>query len=165
VSTHSTAGELRLAETHFRRALEFAPGHAESRVRLARVTGTLGRHEEAAAVLRQAIAGSGNRRLLYFANLFLGREEQVLGHHDGAREAFEQAASLFPEAQSPRLALSQLTWQSGDRRGALRAVSPVWTLPPVGNARADPWWEYYTTHAAKAETLLAELRRPYLRVR
>jgi len=163
VSARSTDGELRLAETHFRRAIEFAPGHTEARVRLARIIGTHGRHEEAAADLKQAIAGSGNRRLLYFANLFLGREEQALGNHDGARAAFEQAAALFPEAQSPRLALSQLRWRSGDRSVALRAISRLWTLPPDGNARADPWWRYYTTHVVEAETLLAELRRPFLR--
>jgi tetratricopeptide (TPR) repeat protein len=165
VSTRSSDGELRLAETHFRRALEFAPDHTEARIRRARVIGTLGRHEEAAADLRHATASSGNRRLSYFAHLFLGREEQVLGHHDSAREAFEQAASLFPNAQSPRFALSQLEWRSGDRRGALGAVSPVWTLASDGNARVDPWWQYYMAEAAKAEALLAELRQPFLRAR
>jgi tetratricopeptide (TPR) repeat protein len=165
VSARATGEELRLAEAHFRRTLEIAPGHTESRVRLARVAGTLGRHEEAAADLKRAIAGSGNRRLLYFAHLFLGREEQALGHHDAAGAAFEQAAALFPEAQSPRLALSQLTWRSGDRSGALESMSSLWTLPSDENARADPWWQYYATHVVEAETLLAELRRPFLRVR
>jgi tetratricopeptide (TPR) repeat protein len=165
VSAGATGEELRLAETHFRRALGFAPGHTEARVRHARVIGTLGRHEEAAADLKQAIANSGNRRLLYFANLFLGREEQALGRLDAAREAFEQAAALFPEAQSARLALSQLTWRAGDRSGALGSMSSLWTLPADESARVDPWWQYYATHVVEAETLLAELRRPFLRGR
>ena len=72
--------------------------------------------------------------------LFLGVEEQLLGRLDLAGESFDKAAGLYPRAQSPYLALSQLARRSGDRLGAHRAIQQVLALSADDREREDPWW-------------------------
>jgi tetratricopeptide (TPR) repeat protein len=137
--------ELGRAERLFRQALAVEPDNADARVRLGRVVGQLGRHREAVAELRKAIGAGLAGESLYYAELFLGREEESLGNRTAARESYEKASKLYPRAQSPRLALSQLDWQSGDRAAALRALESMSNLPPH-ELEGDPWWTYYAVH-------------------
>jgi hypothetical protein len=65
---------------------------------------------------------------------------------------------LFPRAQSPRLALSQIANRSGDRRAALDAIRPVLGPPADEFDRADPWWTYHVEQGRSAEVQLAKLR-------
>jgi hypothetical protein len=67
-----------------------------------------------------------NRQLRYYAWLFLGA---ATANSDEALSAYEEAARLYPTAQSPRLAL-------GDRSALL-------SLPLDENEREDPWWSYH----------------------
>lgn len=159
----SDRSELREAETLFRRTLEIKPDHAEARMRYGRVLGALGRHAEAAVELRRAVAELREAQMLYYAQLFLGAEEEALGNRDPARAAYERAAELSPRAQSPLLALSQLARRYGDRPAALRAMEWLFTLPDEDrNERDDPWWRYYVDQARDADELLDAIRQPYL---
>jgi tetratricopeptide (TPR) repeat protein len=158
----SARAELRQAEGSFRRALEIEPAHVEARLRHGRALGSLGRHLEAVGELRQVVAAAPTEPLLrYYAELFLGAEEEELGHRDAARLAYEQAAALYPDAQSPLLAISRLERSSGNRPAALRALQQVFALSPHADARDDPWWIYNTVQARNAEALLDEVRRPF----
>lgn len=159
----SDRSELRQAETLFRRALEIKPDHAEARMRYGRVLGVLGRHVEAAVELRRAVAELRETQLLYYAELFLGAEDEALGNRDAARAAYEHAATQSPKAQSPLLALSQLARRYGDRPAALRAMDRLFMLP--GDERSDeddPWWTYYVAQARDADQLLDAMRQPFL---
>src|SRR5207247_9478776 len=118
------------------------PDHVEARLRHGRVLGGLGRHADAAAELRQAIASADDSLLRYYADLFLGAAEEELGHRDAARLAYEQAAALYPDAQSPLVALSRLARRYGDRPGALHAIQRVCALSADAHARHDPGWTY-----------------------
>jgi hypothetical protein len=158
----SEHGELRQAETFFRRALNVAPGFVEARIRLGHAIGRLGQHADAAGELRRAIAATEDSLLLYYAELFLGGEEEALGRRDAARDSYERAAALYPLAQSPHLALSHLARRFGDRPGALRAIQQVLKLPAAGSDRVDPWWAYHIAQGRNADALLADLRRPFL---
>jgi tetratricopeptide (TPR) repeat protein len=151
--------ELERAERFFRQTLGLDPGQTDARLRLGHTLGELGRHDEAAIELRRAIEARPNGPQLYFAELFLGHEEQALGRSDAAKQHYENAAELYPKAQSPRLALSQLARQSGDRPGALRALRGVTALPPDEGYRWDPWWGYYNAHQEDSERLLDEMRK------
>ena len=157
----SAGEELQQAESFFRQALKSAPDLTEPRIRLGRVLEQLEHPQEAVTELRQAAAGTQNELLEYYANLFLGQAEQALGHREAARDAFQRAAMLYPRAQSPRLALSQLARRSGDRSGALGAIQEVLTLPSDETKREDPWWRYNDTHVPDADTLLEELRKRF----
>jgi tetratricopeptide (TPR) repeat protein len=140
----STArAELVKAERFFRDSLAQRPEHVETRLRRGRVLDDLGRHEEAAAELRRAMADGASGSLLYLAELFLGRAEEASGHYDAARTAFEHASALYPNAQSPRLALSQIARRAGDRRAAQRELQVIAKLPDDERRREDPWWFYY----------------------
>jgi tetratricopeptide (TPR) repeat protein len=135
--------ELSRAERFFRDALMQQPEHVAARIRHGHVLGELGRHEEAAGQLRRAIADGASGDHLYLAELFLGRVEDARGNHEAARAAFERASTLYPNAQSPRLALSQIARRVGDRASAQHHVRAIAKLPDDERRREDPWWRYY----------------------
>jgi tetratricopeptide (TPR) repeat protein len=152
--------ERALAASFFEQALERNPDLVEARLRLGRVRGLQGRHDEAVSHLRLALAATGDTLLQYYGQLFLGREEVALGHRAQAQAAFERAAALYPRAQSPRLALSQLARAAGDRAGALASLRQVLRGPAT--TEDDPWWLYDTAAGRHMNALLAELCKPFL---
>ena len=135
--------ELAKAERYFRDSLAHRPEHVEARIRRGRVLDDLGRHDEASDELRRAMADGASGPLLYLAELFLGRAEEASGRYERARAAFEHASALYPNAQSPRLALSQIARRMGDRRAAQRELQMIARLPDDERRREDPWWFYY----------------------
>ena len=152
-SVRPAADEFRTAESLYRRALDVAPADAEILLRLGRVVGQLGRHEEAIALLKRAAAGLSVPALKYDVQLFLGREHQALGHLDLSRASFEEAARLFPRAQSPRLSLSQIAVLEGrtnDAEDALRAVLAA----SKGEDGTDPWEDYAFSHLRDLPALM-----------
>ena len=149
---------LEQARAFFRQALDYDPAHVEARLRLGRVLGALGRDEEAASELPKALAAATSPRLEYYAALFLGGTQARLGRADAARASFERAATLYPKAQSPRLALSSLARAAGDRSSATRILMKA--LPPKHEDDfMDPWWMYFGTPMDRADDLLFEWRR------
>jgi tetratricopeptide (TPR) repeat protein len=136
-------GELVKAERFFRASLAQRPDDLEARVRHGHVLDALGRHEEGAEELRRVIVAGASDHLLYLAQLFLGRAREALGHDAAARTAFERASALFPNAQSPRLALSQIARRAGNRAAAQRELHAIAALPDDERRREDPWWLYY----------------------
>jgi hypothetical protein len=154
----SLRSNLRQAERFFGRAVELDGNFDEARLHLGRVAGLEGHHEDAANELRRVTAAAGDPVTQYYAWLFRGVEEQSLGRLDVARESFDKAAGLYPRAQSPYLALSQLARRSGDRPGAHRAIQRVLALSADDRKREDPWWTYLAGSAANAQTLLSQTR-------
>jgi len=107
------------------------------------VLGDLGQHEQAVAELRRAVQNGAADQLLYFAHLFLARNHEALGNYDEARAELERAAALFPQAQTPRLALSHIARRTGNRAAAQRELQLLATMPAGERQREDPWWNYY----------------------
>ena len=137
----SASGELGRAEDLLRQALRQNPGHAEARLRLGNVLGLRGRHAEALRELERVVAEAGENRLLaYYARLLHGRELEASGRLSEARAAYQQATRLFPAAQTPRIALSQLLRASGDADAAGAMLERL-----VDEAADDPWWDYYSS--------------------
>ncbi|HET9360605.1 MAG TPA: tetratricopeptide repeat protein [Vicinamibacterales bacterium] len=159
-TTSSVRGEgaaLREAERLFRQALDRDPLHVETRLRLGRVLGRRGRHEEAARELRQARAATESMLLQYYANMFMGAELEALGRTTEAREAYELAADTYQKAQAPRLALNAMAASAGDRTEALRVIESA-LRPASIEPDDDPWWDYYTAQARATDVLLGQLR-------
>jgi len=161
-SIRSARAELQQAESFFRQAVKSDPTLTEARVRLGRVLDLLGRHQDGASELRRSASETEDALLLYYADLFLGQADLALGRLDEARSAFERAASWYPRAQSPRLALSQLARQVGDRAGALAAMEHVLDLPAAEGEREDPWWYYNEVHVPDSDHLLDEMRQAFV---
>lgn len=142
LDVRSQSVELREAEAQFRRAIEIDPEFAEARLRRGRVLARQGKHHEAAAELRLALKAAREPLLEYYARLFLGAEEEALGRFAVARALYEQAATLYPHAQAPRMALSQLAHRSGNRAAARDALNTVLESSAVKGEDDDPWWTY-----------------------
>jgi tetratricopeptide (TPR) repeat protein len=144
VSTIGTAhAELTRAERYYRDALVNDPDHADARLRHGRVLGELGHHKEAIADLRRVVDDGASGARLYLAHLFLSRAYEALGEYEAARTSLELAAALYPNAQTPRLALSNIARRMGSRAAAQRELQILAKLPDAERQREDPWWDYY----------------------
>jgi tetratricopeptide (TPR) repeat protein len=151
--------ELRLAEALLKRALDRQPAFVEARIRYGRVLTLLDRPDDAVKELRRATDAAGDPVLGYFAQLFLGAASEAANRRDEARRAYERAAALAPQAQSPRLSLSQLAARAGDRRAAMRALEPMLEQGSGVDDRSDPWWVYATSQGRAADALMIEARK------
>lgn len=158
----STRAELRRARDHLERAVRLDASLTEARVRLGRVLGRTGNHGDAAVELRQAVAAEPEPLLAYYAHLFLGAEEEALGRLTEAREAYRHAASLYPDAPTPRIALSHLMRRQGHRDEALRLIGEVLAQESEPSARADPMRRYYRSAGRNVKALLREMARLHL---
>ena len=153
--------ELRQAEQYLHRAVELDPANAEAQLRFGWVLLQRNQRERALAALRTARAASREHVLQYYASLFLGVAEAE-GAPDAAAEAFERAARLFPTAQAPLLALSELALGRGDRAAAIAALDRLAALPTSG--RDDPWWTYDVEFGRSWRATMARLYAQLSRV-
>ena len=151
--------ELKLARQFYENAIESNPSFSEARLRLGRVLGLLGDHQQAALELQQAQVSMQDSQLLYYASLYLGREFEALSRRNEARSQYERAATLCPTAQVPLLSLSHLAHSSGDTAGALLAVQRMFALPREDSWQDDPWWVYDIAHVRDAGAFIEELHK------
>jgi len=158
----SDRAELRQAEGFYRRALAADSSLPELHLRFGHVLLLLEREADAVKELRVALDVEGDPLLRYYGELFVGAAEERLGHADAARQAYSEAADLYPNAQSPHLALSALARRLGDRATALKEMQIVFELQHADALPDDPWWTYYKSQARNADDLLESLWRPFL---
>jgi Tfp pilus assembly protein PilF len=160
---NSEKPELRAADGLFRRAIAANPEAPEAHLRYGHVLLRLDRYADAARELEQALATTDDGLHRYYGQLFLGAAREGLREFESAREAYAEAARLFPGAQSPRIALSALARRRGDRSGAMTELDQVLRrgAPADATDRDDPWWHYFVDQARNADQLLADLRRPF----
>jgi hypothetical protein len=93
-------------------------------------------------VLRR-VAGHGTDQIVqYYGWMFYGAALGQAGLPDEGLQAFRSAAALYPAAQSPQLAISQLAADSGDPALARAALERVFA-PAVESRPDDPWWNYF----------------------
>jgi tetratricopeptide (TPR) repeat protein len=153
--------ELELARNFFQKAVTANPNFAEARLRFGHVSGLLGSHDQAASELQTAAAAITDPQVQYFAALFLGNELAALGRTADARKQFKQAAALYPAAQSPFLALSELAHSRGDIRNAAIEIERAFAVAANGRRGSDPRWKYDLVPEDKAAALLLEVRKAF----
>jgi len=157
----SMKSELKLARQFFEKAVTANPDFAEAHLHLGRVMGLLGQHEEAVLELQQVAAAMADPQLSYFTSLFLGYELAMLSRSNEARDQYERAAALYPNAQSPLLGLSHVALTGGDTEGASLAVQRVFELRLRDSWRDDPWWAYDSAHVRDASGFIAEMYKAF----
>ncbi len=145
------------AEQLFRRALARDAALTEARVRLARLTAAQGHHGEAIDLLQRALAASPPDDLRYLALMLLGDGQAAVGLRAEARARYDEAADLYPTAQSPLLALGLLARERGDRGAVGAALDCLSRLPPDPGKRIDPFWGYYLMQGRDADRLMRQL--------
>lgn len=147
-SVKSAEDERRNAEQAFRRAVEVDPSHFEARLHLSHVLTSDGRYDEAARELSVVLAAARAPWHRYFAFLFLGRAEEGRGRPADARAAYTEASRLFPRAQAPRLAISQIALRDGDRASATALFD---FLTSEFRYDDEPWWRYDAVRTPETE--------------
>jgi tetratricopeptide (TPR) repeat protein len=157
----SKKNELELARKFFQNAVTANPNFAEARLRLGHVSGLLGYHNQAASELQTASAAVTDPQMQYYAALFLGNELAALRRTADARKQFERAAALYPAAQSPLLALSELAHSDGDIRNAAIEIERAFAVAANGRRRNDPRWKYDLVPEDKASALLLAMRQAF----
>lgn len=153
----SPAELLVQADKYFRQALDLDPDLALAQLRRGRVLTLTKRYEEAVTALRKAESSLTDPPARYLSLLFLGKAEQALGHDTEARAAYERAGSLYPAAQSPKLALASMAWRANDRAAAGAGVRALAGLE-TANVSADPFWTYDAVHVGDVPALFERLR-------
>jgi hypothetical protein len=151
--------ELEKARKLFRKVIDADPNFAEAYLRICRVEGLLGSHAQAFVALQRADSLIQDPLLSYYVALFRGYEFEMLGRADEARNQYKRAETLYPEAQSPRLALSHLAQSRGDTEGALNALRSAFDLQHKDAAKDDPFWEYDLSHVRNAPELIEKMHR------
>lgn len=142
----------------FSRAMEFDFTFAEPRVRLARLMEKSGKPNDALTLLALASPMEKTPELEYMSHLIAARANGALGQFEDGRLHLKAALQLFPTAQSPLVALSQLALEAGDMDGAVEAASQLRLRPNRGD-RDDPWWFYFQASWLGHGKLLDELRK------
>jgi len=150
----SSASERRRAESFFRRALARRSHFAEARLHLGRVLAQLERPLEASREIRAALAGLEETPLLYHARLFLGEAEEQAGRFTEARESYELARTIAPDAQAPLLALSQLARRRDDYDAALKTMAALFEQRRSAG-EPDPWQSYLNCQTRGSDDLIA----------
>jgi tetratricopeptide (TPR) repeat protein len=163
--TRGAKTHLEEAEDLYRRAVKENPQFVEARMHRGYVLGLLGQHRDAAEELRLAAASAAGPRLRYYAELFLGHAEESLGNRAAARGHYTEASALYPQAQSPLLALALLARQNGDRAETEAAMGKLIALPRARLTRTDPWWVYYRSQNQGFQAHFAALHAPFLQGR
>jgi tetratricopeptide (TPR) repeat protein len=144
------------AERLFRRALELDPTLVEAHVRIGRLLDTRGAHAEALLELRGALDANPPRIVAFYAHLFAARASLNDGSVRDASNHYRDALSLYPNAQSALLGVSQTALLVADVGGAL---APVQQLGPKSvSLDADPWRQYDLAAGRDADELMRKLR-------
>jgi len=154
----SPANELKEAAARLRRSLALDSRQADARIHYGRVLTLIGRGTAAVEELRAAATLANEPEQRYYAQIFLGAAFESVNNLEAARTAYRTAATLFPEAQVPRLALSQLSAASGDRAGSVSALGTLLSATDR-EPQPDPWWSYYPSCGRHAPELLDQARR------
>ncbi len=115
-----------------------------------------GRPIDGARELEQVVAAPLPKVLEYYARLFLGQSLKIQGNLGAAQREFARAADLFPGAQSPRLALSQVARERGDLGRGVELLTVLDRQPQA--IAGDPWHDYHHAHEPSADALVRALR-------
>jgi hypothetical protein len=135
-------------------AVEHADTRVEATVRRAFVLHRLGDHAGALAAL-DGVAAEGDAVIETWRALIRGRILAALDRPADAVAAYERAATLAPEAQTPAVALAALHLRRGTREQAVTWAARARSTPDGGR---DPWPLYWTGDSRFLPGWLDELR-------
>ena len=122
---HCETSEFAAAERLCRQILEKAPGFPHAALMLGRVLSTLGRHEEAIAMLASLATQYSDAGSAHFA---LGNALHAAGRYAAAADHLRRAAELQPQFAGARCNLGLVLERLGDMAGAIGAYESALAL-------------------------------------
>jgi tetratricopeptide (TPR) repeat protein len=125
----------------------------EASVRRAFVLYRLGANQQALALLEPA--APSDDVVDFWRELIRGRVLVALGRQADSISAFERATMLYPDAQTPAVALMTIFLKAGDRDLALGWAERARTTT---DNRGDPWPAYWGGYSRFLGRWLTELR-------
>lgn len=149
----SIASERVQAERAFRHALRLEPTLHEARIRLTHVLLDRGRDDEALDELEHVPIESLSPMLSFYLHLVQGRAERALDRLDAARRSFESAQAIVPNAQTPRLALSEVSLALGDHVAAREHLAAL----SEDSARIEDLWPVLGRTHDGADEMMREM--------
>lgn len=152
----SIAGDLKEAESGYRKALAAQPDLVEARLRLGRVVTLRGDIDGALREL-DALRSLNDDGFRYLAHLFAGDALERGGRAPAAEQRYIAAFAALPEGQSARLALAHLRHAAGARAAAAEAARAT-ALDRSGGETVDPWFWYTRGLSWRTGYLLSTLR-------
>jgi len=129
-----------VALEHYTAAMAYPSTRPEAAARKAWLLVRLDRASEAIATLETFDdRWTDDPVIRYWVRLFRGAALEKAGRHEDAIRAYQDALTIVPGAQSPRIAIMGLELQREQRDAAYALATAVRTSPEVYN---DPWWLY-----------------------
>ena len=150
------AGDLKEAESAYRKTLATQPDLVEARLRLGRVLTLRGDIDGALREL-DALRSLDDAGFRYLAHLFAGDALERGGRAPSAEQRYIAAFAALPEGQSARLALAHLRHAAGVRAAAAEAARAAALDRGVGET-VDPWFWYTRGLSWRTGHLLSTLR-------
>jgi tetratricopeptide (TPR) repeat protein len=132
------ASERALAR--FREAAADDALRAEALLRTGHVELRLSRFDAALATLKDLDRHTDDPALLYLASLFRGIAYEGRARLDEARQAYESALKISPNAHSATLRLAAMGFRYGHGTDSPTLLE---SLLRDSDPRRDPWWSYY----------------------
>jgi VWFA-related protein len=148
--------ENRILE-RYQAAIKSPETAAEARMRAASFLGRIGRLDEALKLADVEPPAGTDPYVLYLSHLVRGQILRASGRPEDAAQAYRNALTIWPGAQSARVALMTLTLSRGDRQEAAKLADAVETPPASGNL-FDPWWTYWLGDYRAYRPIVAKLR-------
>jgi tetratricopeptide (TPR) repeat protein len=148
---------LLTAVDHYEQSLKAAADSSEAHLRLGRVHALLGNTRKATRELSPLAASEAKPAIRYLALVFLANLAENGGERDVAQSHYVEALVLYPDAQTPLLALSCLQDEAGDEAGARAWLER--SFKAVNSHQADPWWDYGRGPLWRFDDMVGALRK------
>jgi VWFA-related protein len=139
----------------YQAAIKFPDTAAEARMRAAWFLCRVGKLDEALVLVDARLPGGTDPYVLYLTDLVRGQILRARGRLDEAEKAYRDGLTIWPGAQSARVALMTLRLSRGDRQEAAKLAEAAEMAP--GN-QFDPWWTYWLGDYRVYPAIVAKLR-------
>ena len=131
----------------------------EARMRAAWFLYRIGRLDEALVLADQSPPSDADPYVRYLTALVRGQILRARGRPEDAAKAYRDALTIWPGAQSARVALMTLVLNRGDSQEAAKLAEAAETeQEAVSDNQFDPWWTYWLGDYRVYPAIVARLR-------
>ena len=117
----------------------------------------IGKLDEALGLADVRPPAGADAYVRYLSELGRGQILRARGRPEDAAKAYRDALTIWPGAQSARVALMTLALSRGDRQEAAQLAEAAETEAASGN-QFDPWWTYWLGDYRAYPAIVAKLR-------